>query len=361
MRITFAAVPAYGHVFPMAPLAEAAAVAGHDVVFAASDDFADRLPVPVLQGVPEGLGIDEATVEAKAELTDREDPFAWPKAMFGVVMPRHTRPRLLAHWEAAGLPDLVVHEALNAGAAQAAAEAGVPAVAFSIGLAPAEMFLGMLLPMVGAPLGPVLDPVPPTWRGNGASTLDRIPIRSVAWSDATAAPPTWPPGDGPAVYLTLGTVSFGAVDVLRRSVLETAARCGRVLVAAGPDGDPAALGELPDNVRVERYVDQARVIEESDVVVHHGGTGTVLACLAAGVPQLVTPQGADQFMNGDRLAELGLGRVVQNDADAGEVGAAVGALLADAGVCRRVGAVRDEIAAMPAPAEAVDELERRWG
>lgn len=76
MRITFAAVPAYGHVFPMVPLAAAAAAAGHDVTLVASDDFRDRVPVRVVQGVPEGLGIDEATAEAKDELGDRTT--RWP-------------------------------------------------------------------------------------------------------------------------------------------------------------------------------------------------------------------------------------------------------------------------------------------
>ncbi|MGB8384354.1 MAG: hypothetical protein WCG47_24465 [Dermatophilaceae bacterium] len=33
MRITFSAIPAYGHVLPMAPLAAATADGGHDVTF----------------------------------------------------------------------------------------------------------------------------------------------------------------------------------------------------------------------------------------------------------------------------------------------------------------------------------------
>lgn len=213
-----------------------------------------------------------------------------------------------------------MHEALNVGAARAAHQAGAPAVAFNIGLGTADL-ARMLLPMVGAPTNPIIDPVPPTWRGE-ESVDEGIPIRSV---------------------------------------LETAERCARVLVAVGPDGDPAALVGLPGHVRVERYVDQPRAVAESDVVVHHGGTGTVLACLAAGVPQLVTPQGADQFMNADRLVELGLGCAVGNDAPDGEVESAVDRLLTDPDVRRRVAALRDEVAAMPDPDDVVAELERRWG
>jgi len=74
-----------------------------------------------------------------------------------------------------------------------------------------------------------------------------------------------------------------------------------------PKADLSALGTLPDKVRVERYVHQPGVLDDVDVAIHHGGTGTLLACLAVGVTQVVTPQGAHQFMNADQLARLDLG------------------------------------------------------
>ena len=108
MKVCFSAIPAYGRVFPMVPLAAAAGQAGHQVSFAASNDFQQRLPVPVLQGVPEGMTLHQAAAEARAETRDRSDPMAWPKAMFGGVMHRHVVPRLLDHWKHVGPPDLVI-------------------------------------------------------------------------------------------------------------------------------------------------------------------------------------------------------------------------------------------------------------
>ncbi len=296
MRFTFSAIPAYGHIFPMVPLAAAAVAAGHEVTFAASSRFAGRLPGRVVQGVPEGMTLGDAEREAAAEVRGRSDPFAWPTAIFGTVMPRHVVPRLLNLWAQEGPPDLVVHEGANIGAAVAADQVGVPAVGFNVALAPPEFFLRMLRSVTDVPIEPLLDPTPDSWRGpDGADSLDRIPIRSVAWSDPDAAVPAWlvDAGPGPTAYLTLGTVAFGAVEVLRRSILETATRCSRLLVAAGPEADPDALGELPAQVHVERFVDQATALKHVDVAVHHGGTGTTLGCLAAGVPQIITPQGAD--------------------------------------------------------------------
>ena len=362
MKVCFSAIPAYGHVFPMVPLAAAAVAGGHEVSFVASSQFEGRLPVPVLHGVPEGMTLGDAEAEARAEIRDPADPFAFPRAMFGVVMPRHIAPLLLGQWERHGPPELVIHEGSNVGAALAAAEAEVRAVAFHIALAPPDLFLGMLQAETGVHITTIIDSRPPTWSAGDTTAIDRVPLRSVAWSEPSAAAPEWltDPASGPTAYVTLGTVAFGAVDVLRRSVVETAARCARVLVAVGPEGDVGALGDLPANVHVERYVDQARVLQHVDVAVHHGGSGTTLGCLAAGVPQVITPQGADQFLNAARLVELGLGHAVPNDAPEGAVGTAVGSLLTDDPQRSGVIAVRDEIAAMPTPAQVVENLHHRY-
>lgn len=363
VKFCFSAIPAFGHVFPMVPLAAAAAEAGHRVSFVASSDFQKRLPVPVLQGVPEGLTLHVAEQEARAELGDRSDPMAWPKAMFGVVMPRHIVPRLLDHWEHDGPPDLVIHEGSNFGAAQAAAQAGLPAVAFHIGLTPLQSYWGALAAMTGVPMGTVIDPRPPRWRGDEAPGAELIPQQSVPWSDPSAAVPDWltEPSAGPTAYVTLGTVAFGAVEALRRSILETAELCTRVLVAAGPEADLAPLDDLPAHVHVERYVDQARALEHVDVAVHHGGTGTTLGCLASGVPQVITPQGTDQFVNAARLVELGLGHEVRNDAPAGAVRDGVRSALNDSDLRAAVRELHKEIAAMPTPAQVIETLADRYG
>lgn len=359
MRIAFAAIPAFGHVFPMAPLAQAASQAGHDVTFACAATFAERLPVPVVQSVPDGLTLHDVEEEAKAEITDRNDPLAWPTAIFGIVTPRHTTPYLLDAWAGDGRPDLVVHEASNAGAAVAAAQLGIPSLAFHIGLVPPEMFTGLLSRVIDVPDEPILDPRPPSFIPPGSPAT--LPVRSVAWGDPTAAAPDWTDDDagGPTAFITLGTVAFGAIDALRRSVREAAEVCTRVLVAVGPEGDPSLLGPVQDHVRLERFVDQAAAFDAVDLAIHHGGTGTVLAGLAAGVPQVLTPQGADQFMNADLLGGRGVAAVVPNEAPDGAVADAVQRLLTDDALRSTVNEVREEIAAMPSPTEVAQQF-GRW-
>jgi UDP:flavonoid glycosyltransferase YjiC (YdhE family) len=161
----------------------------------------------------------------------------------------------------------------------------------------------------------------------------------------------------PRVFLTLGTVSFGAVEVLSRAIAEIAPLDVDVLVTVGPEGEPAALGEVPDNAHVERFVAQSAVLPVVDLIVHHGGTGTVLSALEVGLPQLLLPQGADQFFNAEILTTTGAGRALPNHAQqAGAIGEAVQALLGDSPERQIAVRIRDEIAGMPAPADVVPAL-----
>jgi UDP:flavonoid glycosyltransferase YjiC (YdhE family) len=130
-----------------------------------------------------------------------------------------------------------------------------------------------------------------------------------------------------------------------------------ILVTVGPEGEPAALGDVPDNVHVERFVAQSAVLPLVDLIVHHGRTGTVLAALEVGLPQLLLPQGADQFFNAQILTEAGAARALSNDAQRlGTITEAVQALFGDSPEREAAARLRNEIGAMPSPTEAVSQL-----
>jgi UDP:flavonoid glycosyltransferase YjiC (YdhE family) len=130
-------------------------------------------------------------------------------------------------------------------------------------------------------------------------------------------------------------------------------------VTVGPAGDPAALGPLPGSVRVERFVPQGVLLPHLAVVAHHGGSGTMLGALAHGLPQLLLPHGADQFMNAQALVDSGAGlRLLPEQITPQTVADAVQALLREARHREAASRIAAEIAAMPEPARVVAELER---
>lgn len=351
MRIVFASLPAYGHLYPLLPLALACRDAGHEVVVATGEPFLGALPLPTAPGIADGVvlhDIEQETFRNHPGLTPGPEFAGW---MFGETTVRFVAPALRS-LVADFAPDLVVHEHMNIGATVVAAETGVRAVAF--GLGQWLPLLGSFYEIAGTTLpGTYLDPMPAALQNPVPLPAGRLPIRPVPW----APDMPWTPPTRRTVYVTLGTVAFGAVEVLRRAVLETASHDVDVLVAVGPKGDPALLGEVPPNVRLERFVPQAAVFEHVDLAVHHGGAGTMLGAYAAGLPQLVLPQGADQFFNATAVRRAGAGRTLTNDEQTdGAIADAVGHLLADGPERAAAQAIAKDIAAMPSPAEVASAL-----
>jgi UDP:flavonoid glycosyltransferase YjiC (YdhE family) len=379
VKIMFASLGAYGHLYPMMPLALACADAGHEAVIASGSPFLGRLPLPTVPGYPPNLELDWTIQEARRRHPDLHDQ-DFSMTMFADVAAEFVAPTMIEQCE--GLrPDLVIYEAMNTGAGVAASVLGIPAAAFAILLA--SSFYGSLhtatvdyqrsmwlqrdrTPPAGNGLlaAVLINPAPPTLRQASAGETRTIAIRPVAYNEASAEVPAWltAPRTRPRVYITLGTVSFGAVEVLSRAVAEIAPFDVDVLVTVGPEGEPAALGEVPDNVHVERFVAQSAVLPLVDLIVHHGGTGTVLSALEVGLPQLLLPQGADQFVNAEILTAVGAARALPNDAQRpGAIGEAVRELLGNAPERQAAMRLRDEIAAMPSPGDVVSALVKLAG
>lgn len=130
-------------------------------------------------------------------------------------------------------------------------------------------------------------------------------------------------------------------------------------MTVGRDVDPAELGPQPANVRVERWVPQHELLPQCSLVVSHGGSGSVLGALAHGLPMVLLPLGADQPLNAERCATLGVARVLDAvSVTPAQVREAANAVLAEARHRVAAGRLRDEIAALPDPADAVHRIER---
>ena len=375
----FASLGAYGHLYPMMPLALACADAGHKAVIASGPPFLGRLPLPTVPGYPPNIELDWAINEARRRHPDLHDQ-DFSMTMFADVVAEFVAPAIIEQCERER-PDLVIYEAMNAGAGVAASLLEIPAAAYAVLLA--SSFYGSLHAATagyqrnmwlqrnrtppeadGLLAAALINPAPPTLRQPSAGETMTVPIRSVAYNEAGAEVPAWLTATPtrPRVYLTLGTVSFGAVEVLGRAIAEIAPLAVDVLVTVGPEGDPASLGEVPDNVHVERFVAQSAVLPLIDLIVHHGGTGTVLSALEVGLPQLLLPQGADQFINAEILTAAGAARALPNDAQLpGASGEAVQELRGNAPERQAATRLRDEIAAMPSPAEVVPALVKLAG
>jgi MGT family glycosyltransferase len=114
--------------------------------------------------------------------------------------------------------------------------------------------------------------------------------------------------------MALGTLFSNQPDVFRAALDGLADADVRLLVGTGGRLAPEDLGPVPDNASVERWPDGRAALREAAVAITHGGIGSVHEALAAAVPMLCLPQGADQWMWAKRMSELGVGQVLADPA-----------------------------------------------
>lgn len=120
-------------------------------------------------------------------------------------------------------------------------------------------------------------------------------------------------GSRPVVYVTVGSTGarelFG--EVVRRfgntDVLVVMTTAGRVDVSGAPE-----------NIICVDYAPGRLVMERSDVVVCHGGNGTMNQAILAGCPVVGLPEHVDQALNLERARELGWARSLQRTRNLGE-------------------------------------------
>jgi UDP:flavonoid glycosyltransferase YjiC (YdhE family) len=135
-----------------------------------------------------------------------------------------------------------------------------------------------------------------------------------------------------------------------------------VVVTLGAHNDPADLGPQPDTVHLEQWLPLPTLLARCSLVVCHGGSGTLLASLAAGLPLVLVPRGSDQFDNAAACVQAGAARVVPPEAlNSDVIATEVQRLLDDRSYREAAGCLRAEIEAMPEPAAVVPRLEQLAG
>jgi UDP:flavonoid glycosyltransferase YjiC (YdhE family) len=133
----------------------------------------------------------------------------------------------------------------------------------------------------------------------------------------------------------------------------------RVLMTTGSGFDPARLEPFPANAWVTQWWPQAAAMRESALVIGHGGFGTTMTALAAGVPQLVLPLfSSDQFVNAEQIEAVGVGLQLLGGVDAlPEVPALVRRLLDEPSYAEAARRVAAEMADLPDVTTTVGVLE----
>jgi UDP:flavonoid glycosyltransferase YjiC (YdhE family) len=115
-----------------------------------------------------------------------------------------------------------------------------------------------------------------------------------------------PPGSGPVVLVAPSTAQDPAHRLLRAALAGLAGEPVRVIATYnGREPDPPV--EVPGNAVLVPWLSYSRTMPGCDLVVAHGGHGTLVRALACGCPVVLSPAGGDMAENAARVDRAGLG------------------------------------------------------
>lgn len=367
MRVLVTTFPAHGHFHPVAPLALALQRAGHDVRVATHAGFGQWVEACGLPFLPAGRS--EQDMAAAAAAFGGEERAV--RLFTTIAVPPFASEVLagLHRWR----PDLVVSEEGEHAGPLIASVLDVPSATHSWP-APARPpeergARSELLEEVWLAFGQqarprlygdrYLDCCPPPLQTGAVETIDNVlAVRPTLFDGPPTSPPPWLEHIvAPVVFVTLGTVPmFARPEVLRLIVGALAPEAGTVLVASGPH--PEDVIPPHPKVRCARYLPLSTVLPVTDLVVSHGGASTTVACVLAGVPHLVVPQGApSQHRAATSVARLGIGSALGGEnLDGTNLASAAAQLLGSSVVRERIEAVRATVDALPGPDEVALHL-----
>ncbi|MEU4160993.1 nucleotide disphospho-sugar-binding domain-containing protein [Actinoplanes sp. NPDC026670] len=367
MRVLVVAAPLIGHVLPLVPLARALRDAGHEVLFATGADGL-RVTGFEVRDVAPGFrfGAVAALTALRHPLLVRDELAGTAGTrmvghLFGAVNDRIVDrvERTARQWR----PDRIVYEPLAAAGAVVAARLGVPGIlhenslydgpallaatrmrgrpelaapAVVIRIAPASVAgRGTHLPMRFVPYtGP--EPLP-------RSSAEPLPQKAGPRPEELSGPPL-----RPRILVSRSTVPQPGPDRMMSRVAEAARDVDADVVLIRSN-----VRRPPPGVRAVGWVPIPAALAAGAVIVHHGGAGTTLTALQAGVPQLIIRGAGDRRHNAELVAARGAGLA----ADERDITPALlTRLITDPVLPAAAREVSAEIAAMPPPEHLVEAI-----
>lgn len=378
MRVLVTALPAGSHLRAVVPLAQTLRRREHEVRVAYPAELRAEIASYCLghveAGAPWGADRDSAdTLETEVGRSTILGDGLWWRTQQVLAVARQWRPHLIVR-DSLEFAGCLVGEALDIPHVSVGHIGGATARPFPInpstraamdghraalGLSPDPELLALdrFLHVNTTPYE--LDPG--AARGpNARSYRHTYPVRSNEELPSWIAELT---PDRPFILAAMGTAHPMMGDWLAAIVGGLAMLRCWALVATGRSSGVHALGPRPAHVVLAKEVPQTLLLECCDLLVSHGGAGSIREALRAGVPMVLIPQhDGDPPENALRCARAGVARVLSpSKPDRDEVAGACRTVLEEPSYRRAARDLQRRMLALPSLDSLAAELEERFG
>ncbi len=240
-------------------------------------------------------------------------------------------------------------------------EHGVPPVPRCV-----DLLAGDLSLIVGTP---ETDPLP--------ATANATHIGPIVWQRGDAKLPEWVSAlsrDRPVIWVYSGNPRYGgsiatsldSIVVIRSAIAAFGDTQMQVVLTTGYQELPPEFGVLPSNFRHAAYLPGRAMAERCDLMVHHGGHGSVMMGLLAGTPAVIIPTITERESNARRVIALGAGEIVlptngadgEKRIDVADFSAKVQRVLAQPSYRQSARRVAESMGKLGGIREAADRIER---
>lgn len=390
VRVLIITWPWPSYFYPIVPQAWALAAAGHDVRVATQPSGAGMVNRVGLLHVACGedtdvqgalaVALGGRNVDGEPRIPPLAADAALGERLFAIMVNvAESAADEICQFAGAWRPDLVVYDPVSFAGPLVATLEGIPAIRHLWGPDYFGLFLRHFVPAAAeipflrffGRYG-IADPPDPL----GTATVDccpasmqlaetghvRIPTRYVPFN-GTAVIPAWlgRPARRPRICVTAGTSNpvWGAHLFRVADQAAALAGLGAETIVAISSSDRSLVGRLPTGTRIAADVPLRLLLEQCDLLVSHGGTGTIMTGACAGVPQLTIPTVVDMAFNGRRHAATGAGLVRRaGETSPADLREAAAELLSEEKYRVAATTLRNEIMAQPPPAVTAARLEQ---
>lgn len=242
-------------------------------------------------------------------------------------------------------------------------------VAATYGLAPEPRCVNRLAGDCCLIVGtPETDPLPANAKVNY--------VGPIVWQRANVALPEWITSLGreqPLIWIYSGNPRYrsapspiDSIVVIRTATAALGEAPVQVVLTTGYQQLPPEVGNLPANFRHAPYLPGIAMAQRCDLMVHHGGHGSVMTGLMAGTPAVIIPTISEREGNAHCVTTLGAGEIVmpipgadgEKQVDVTEFRAKVNRVLHEPVYRRSAQRVADSMRKYGGAREAADRIER---